>query len=183
MSTEDIMTTIEDIVNANSSVSIPGLELEDVVRNFVEEKYGDVLKDIEDETEREALREQWTSYYTKGGGRNVILMEINTIKSNFVAVRDGLEAVLRAVTLTTASNAIPSVITVGTATSTPNPAYILIENSQKKETLLAMTKAIGNNVVNLLRSAVNISFPIPSEIETIIETYKTVLTAINTIPV
>ena len=78
---------------------------------------------------------------------------------------------------------IPSVITVGTATSTPNPAYTLIENKTKKNQLLAMLKNISSCLVNLLKAAVTIAFPIPAVVLTLIQTLTTVKKTVNAIPV
>jgi hypothetical protein len=75
------------------------------------------------------------------------------------------------------------VITVGTATSTPNPAYTLIENKTKKNNLLSMLKQIGNALAQLLISALKIAFSVPIAIATLITTLASIKKTVNAIPV
>ena len=142
MTIDEMMTAINELVNSDGAVDIPGLSLEPIVDNFIDVKYGRQLSDIEDREERDTLRAQWKNYYMNGDGRTIIEMEINSIKANFSAAKDGLITAQEAVLMTTATNAIPSVLTTGAAASVPNPAYTLLENKQKKNTLLTILKQI-----------------------------------------
>lgn len=184
MATIDEMTqAINELINSDGTIELPGLDLSSVVENFVDTRYGAELEKVEDEEEREALRQKWIDYYKNGDGRAAIEMEIATIKANFAAARDQLTYVVEAAASSIASNAIPAVITVGTATSTANPAYALIENKTKKNQLLAMLKNIGKCLVDLLKSAVAIAFAVPEAVMTLIKTLTTAKQAVNSIPV
>lgn len=181
--TQKALDAMNDLINSDGSVSLPGLDEDTVVNNFVEMKYGEALSEIKDEELRKQQKQSWVDFYKNGGGKAVIQVEINNIKSNFAAAKDQLTFVAEAAASSIASNAIPSVITVGTATSAPNPAYALIENKTKKNQLLAMLKNIGACLVNLLKSAISIAFPIPEIVLTLIQTLTTVKKTVNAIPV
>lgn len=182
-STQKALDAMNELINSDGAVELPGLDLNTVAETFVQVKYGKDLDSIEDAEERKKLKEKWVNYYTSGDGRAAIEVEINNIKANFGAATDQLKFVAEAAASSIASNAIPSVITVGTATSTPNPAYALIENKAKKNQLLAMLKNISSCLVNLLKSAINISFTIPDVVFTLIQTLSTVKKTVNAIPV
>lgn len=182
-STEEALKAIDEIINSDGTVSLPGLELDEVVEHFVDEKYGSKLSEIKDDGERKKMRDKWVKYYKEGEGNQNIKMEINNIKAMYGAAKDQLQFVTEAAESSVASNAIPSVITVGTATSTANPAYSLIENKTKKNQLLSMLKQIGAFLVSLLKSAVEIAFAVPVAVINLIKTLTTVKKTVNSIPV
>lgn len=182
MTIDEMMSAMEDIINSDEVISIPGLELKPVAENYVNTRYKPQLDAYEDEKMREELRKKWVEYYTEGDGKTVIQMEIASIKANFAAVKESLKSIKTSVGQQIASNAVPSVLTVGAATSTPNPAYTILDNIQKKEALKAQLKTIGNMIVELLKSAVSIAFPIPDAVGVVIETFKTTKQVVNTIP-
>lgn len=181
-STQKALDAMDELINSDGAVELPGLDLDTIARNFVETKYGKQLESIEDAKVKEQLKNQWLEYYTKGEGKAMLQVEINTIKANFSAAKDQLTFVAEAAASSVASNMIPSVITVGTATSTPNPAYTIIENKTKKNQLLAMLKNISACLVNLLKSAMSIAFVIPEIVLTLITTLTTVKKTVNAIP-
>ena len=180
---QEILDAMDDLINSDGGVELPGLDLDTIAENFVEVKYGDTLSKLPNKEEAESLKEKWTSYYKDGEGRLALQMEINTIKSSFVAARDQLTYIGEAAASAVASNAVPAVITVGSATSTANPAYALIENKTKMNQLLSMTKNVEANLVTLLKSSAQIAFPIPSSVTSLIETLTTVKQTVNAIPV
>lgn len=178
-----IEEAIDELINSDGSISLPGLELDPVVEHFVDEKYGFQLSEMKNEEERKKMRDKWVKYYKEGEGKQTIKMEINNIKAMYGAAKDQLQFVMEAATSSVASNAIPAVITVGTATSTANPAYALIENKTKKNQLLSMLKQIGAFLVSLLKSAVEIAFEVPAAVINLIKTLTTAKKAVNSIPV
>lgn len=182
-STEEALEAIDELINSDGTISLPGLELEPIVKHFVDEKYGSQLSEIMDKEERKKLRDKWIKYYKEGEGKQTIKMEINNIKAMYGAAKDQLQFVTEAVASSVASNAIPAVITVGTATSTANPAYALIENKTKKNQLSAMLKQIGAFLVSLLKSAVEIAFAVPAAVINLIKTLTTAKKLVNSIPV
>lgn len=180
---EDTIKAMNELIESDGTISIPGLSLQPVAENFVDTKYGAELAKIEDNEEREKLRDQWVKYYTEGDGKEAMELEIANIKANIGAAKDQLTAVGEAAVSSVASNAIPSVITTGAAASAPNPAYALIENKTKKNQLMAMLKQISASLVNAIKSMVAIMFPIPDIVLVIIESLKTAKQAVNSIPV
>ena len=182
-SIEEALEAIDELINSDGSISLPGLELDPVVEHFVDEKYGFQLSEIKNEEERKKMRDKWVKYYKEGEGKQTIKMEINNIKAMYGAAKDQLQFVMDAAASSVASNAIPAVITVGTATSTANPAYSLIENKTKKNQLLSMLKQIGAFLVSLLKSAVEIAFAVPAAVINLIKTLTTAKKIVNSIPV
>lgn len=180
---DEALEAMDELINSDEAVSLPGLELDPVVENFVDEKYGSQLSEIKDEEERKKMRNKWVKYYKEGEGKQTVQMEINNIKAMYGAAKDQLQFVTEAAASSVASNAIPAVITVGTATSTANPAYALIENKTKKNQLLAMLKQIGAFLVSLLKSAVEIAFAVPDAVINLIKTLATAKKTVNSIPV
>lgn len=163
--------------------ALPGLDFDTVVDNFVEVKYKSTLDQVSSKEERDALLDKWTKYYKEGEGKLTIQMEISTIKSNYSAVQDQLKYATEAIASTTASNAIPPVITVGSATSSPNPAYYLIENKTKVNQISSIIKGAEANMVNLLKSSAQIAFQVPSQITQLINTLAQVKEKLNSIPI
>lgn len=182
-STEEALDAMDELINSDGTVSLPGLELDPIVEHFVDEKYGSQLSEIKDEEERKKMRDKWVKYYKEGDGKQTIKMEMNNIKAMYGAAKDQLQFVTEAAASSVASNAIPAVITVGTATSTANPAYTVIENKTKKNQLLAILKQIGAFLVSLLKSAVEIAFAVPISVINLIKTLTKAKKAVNSIPV
>lgn len=183
MSIDEMKVAIDDLVNSDEKIEIPGLQLSSVAEHLVDTKHKNELDEIENEKDRSDKRQELIEYYVEGNGKDMVEMEINSIKSNFSAAKAQLEQIADAAVSAVASNAVPAVITVGQATSTANTAYALIENKTKKTQLLSMLKTVENFLVNLLVSAVKIAFEIPAMIGNLITLLATTKKTINSIPV
>lgn len=166
-----------------NDVSLPGLDFDTVVDNFVDVKYKSTLDQVSSKEERDALREKWTKYYKEGEGKLTIQMEINTIKANYSSAQSNLKSATEAIVSTTASNAVPPVITVGSATSTPNPGYYLIENKTKVNQISSILKSAETNVVNMLKSSAQIAFPIPTQVTQLVDSLAEAKEKLNSIPI
>lgn len=178
----EMKEAINELINSDGAVDIPGLDFDSVVDNMVETDYKEQLDDSKTKEERDDKKKSLVKYYKEKAGAE-IEQNINIIKSNFAAAKDGLIYVAEAAAATVASNVIPSVITTGAAASVANPAYAMIENKQKKNTLLGILKNIGNFIVNLLSAAVKILFAVPEMIMSLIKTLTTTKSVVNSIPV
>ena len=180
MATIDEMTiTMNRLIDSEGSVSIPGLDFSSVVDNLVEKKYADSLSACETSTERMEMKDRLSKYYTEGEGKLAVQTEIASIKSNFSAAKDQLSFVSEAVVANAASNLLPPMI----GTVSPNPAYIYAENKVKLNQMKAMLKNISACIVNLLKSAINLMFQLPSSVMAVIDTFATVKSAVESIPV
>lgn len=178
----EMKEAINGLINSDGAVDIPGLDFDSVVDNMVETDYKEQLDDSKTKEERDDKKKSLVKYYKEKAGAE-IEQNINIIKSNFAAAKDGLIYVAEAAAATVASNVIPSVITTGAAASVANQAYVMIENKQKKNTLLGILKNIGNFIVNLLSAAVKILFAVPEMIMSLIKTLTTTKSVVNSIPV
>ena len=176
---DEMTTTMNRLIDSEGSVSIPGLDFSSVVDNLVEKKYADSLSACETSTERMEMKDRLSKYYTEGEGKLVVQTEIASIKSNFSAAKDQLSFVSEAVVANTASNLLPPMI----GTASPNPAYIFAENKVKLNQMKAMLKNISACIVNLLKSAINLMFQLPSSVMAVIDTFATVKSAVESIPV
>lgn len=182
-SIQETVDAMNELINSDGTIDIPGLSLRPIAENYVDTKYNAELQKIEDKDEREKLRQKWVDYYIKGDGKEVLELEISNIKANIIAAKDQLVMVADAAVSSVASNAIPSVITTGAAASVPNPAHALIENKTKKNQLLAMLKTIGTFLINAIKSMVAIMFQIPDMVLVLIKTLTTTKQIVNSIPV
>lgn len=181
-SVDEMRKALNDLVNSDGEVSLPGLEFEPVVENIVEKKYADQLQEADKVGERDNVKAQLKKYY-ETTMKEEVDNSIQQIKSSFGSVKTMVAQLQEAITSAVASNAIPAVITVGSATSTPNPAYTLIENKTKKNTLLTAVKTCETLLISLLTAAICIMFEVPSSVITLIGTLSAVKTAVNAIPV
>lgn len=177
---DEMTTTMNRLIDSEGSVSIPGLDFFSVVDNLVEKKYADSLSACETSTERMEMKDRLSKYYTEGEGKLAVQTEIASIKSNFSAVKDQLSFVSEAVVANTASNALPPMLGAAVA---PNPLYIVAENKVKLNQMKAMLKNISACIVNLLKSAINLMFQLPSSVMAVIDTFATVKSAVESIPV
>lgn len=173
----DAIQALNELISSEGgAVDMPGLTVEEVAPNFVEVKYGAQLK------ESPEMREQWEDYYTKGEGREGLELEIADIKANVGAANMQLEAVKEAAASAVASSGIPSVITVGSASSTANPVYEIIEARTKKKQLEATLKTSSVFLINALKAMASIAYPVPTAVATLISTLATCKDAVNKIP-
>ena len=104
------------------------------------------------------------------------------IKLKYQAIVEGCEQMLQSISSAISSTIIPSVLTVGSATSSANPAYTALENQQKKNNFKAILKNLSLMMADLLQMAINILFIIPDAVISLIETLTTTKQVIETIP-
>lgn len=179
---DKMFEVLNELIEAQGGADIPGLTVENVVPVMVQAQYGDTLQEIEDEEAREEKRKSLESYYIEGKGKSMVQTEIANIKANFASAKSCVESVAKAAVSSTASNAIPSVITVGTASSAPNPAYALIENSTKKAQLQATLNSAAKAFTDLIQSAITIAFPLPGVILSLIKLFIDTKKIVDSIP-
>ena len=153
-----------------------------ILDNYIEVEYKDRLDAIEDKKEREKYKKKIKKEYTEGEHRNWFDNQIASLKDKLKKCEDGLANAKAAATQVVASNAVPAVITVGSASSTPNPAYTAIDNAQKKKTLLVVLKEINTAIQEVLTTALLIHWALPQAVTNFIEIYVTLSSAINAIP-
>lgn len=161
---------------------IPGLTMDTVVDNYVETEFKDTLDGITDPEERQKTKNRFVEHYITGPGKQFVEDTIQQLKYFYKQAYDGLQSLQSSIAKVTASNAIPAVITVGSASSTPNPAYTAIDNSQKKHSLMAILKSITDFLQKLFAYAILIDFVLPQEVQVLVTTLATVTSLINAIP-
>lgn len=162
--------------------TIPGLSKDAVVDAYVEEQFKDNLDSCESEEERKRRKQEFVDYYITGPGKRFIEENIANLQFMYSQVVSGLAAIKKSAEQVTASNTVPSVITTGSASSTPNPAYTAIENSQKKQALLAQITTVTDFIAQLLGYAILLYFILPEEVFIVIGTLSVITSIINLIP-
>lgn len=170
---------LSDLINAEG-FDIPGLDKESVLSNYVEVKHQGELDKLEGE-EREKEKQRLIELYENMAG-NFFDYCIMQIKLKYQAIVEGCEQMLQSISSAISSTVIPSVLTVGTATSTANPAYTVLENQQKKNNFKAILKNLSLMMADLLQMAINILFIVPDAVISLIETLTTTKQVIETIP-
>ena len=153
-----------------------------ILDNYIEVEYKDRLDAIEDKKEREKYKKKIKKEYTEGEHKNWFANQIASLKDKLKKCEDGLANAKAAATQVVASNAVPAVITVGSASSTPHPAYTALDNAQKKKTLLVVLKEINTAIQEVLTTALLIHWALPQSVTNFIEIYVTLSAAINAIP-
>jgi hypothetical protein len=178
---DQMQTALDKLINAGA-LPIPGLDYDTVVNNLIQVKYKEELDKCPTESERKAAVDSLLEYYKKNA-KDQIMREINTIKSAYSSAVAQSKYVKDSIAATIAASSIPSVITTGSAVSVPNPVYGLIENKQKKNSLLAILEQLGKMLIDLLHSAIAIAFEIPDTIITLIDSIVPIKSALMAIPV
>lgn len=153
-----------------------------ILDNYIEVEYKDRLDAIEDKEEREKYKKKIKKEYTDGEHKSWFENQIASLKDQLKKCEDSLTNAKDAATQVVASNTIPAVVTVGSASSTPNPAYTAIDNAQKKKTLLCVLKDINTTIQGVLTTALLIHWILPQEVNNFIELYVTLSSIINAIP-
>lgn len=170
---------LSDLINAEG-FDIPGLDKESVLSNYVEVKHQNELDKLEGE-EREKEKQRLIELYENTAG-NFFDYCIMQIKLKYQAIVEGCEQMLQSISSAISSTIIPSVLTVGSATSSANPAYTALENQQKKNNFKAILKNLSLMMADLLQMAINILFIVPDAVISLIETLTTTKQVIETIP-
>lgn len=176
----EMQQALSELINSEG-FDIPGLDKESVLSNYVEIKHKNELDEIEDEEEREKEKKRLIELYENTAG-NFFDYCIMQIKLKYQAIVEGCEQMVQSISSAISSTVIPSVLTVGTATSTANPAYTALENQQKKNNFKAILKNLSLMMADLLQMAINILFVVPDAVISLIETLTTTKQVIETIP-
>lgn len=166
-------------LQGNSSIK---LDNDAILDNYIEVEYKDRLDAIEDEKERKKYKKKIKKEYIEGEYKSWFDNQIASLNDLLKKCEDGLANAKDAATKVVASNAVPAVITVGSASSTPNPAYTAIDNAQKKKTLLVVLQEINIAIQGVLTTALLIHWALPSAVTNFIELYVTLSSIINAIP-
>ena len=166
----------EALANLRGSISVPGLDPSSVVDKYCEVEFKESLDNAATPEKREEMKKKFVDYYITGPGKSFIDECI------YKQAKEGLESLQTSVAKVTASNAIPSVLTTGSATSTANPAWTVIENSQKKNSLASIIKSVTDFLSGVLRYCILLHFEVPSPIMATITLLGTVSGLIDAIP-
>lgn len=168
METKEINNIINELIESDGAVNIPGLSVDEVVPTLVDKKHARELQSISNSKDREEKRKELIDYYKNDAGREMVDGEINTIKMNFAALKSQLESVKKSVQSTISQASVPAVITVGSASSSPNPAYSILDAKSKRDNLLALLKTASISAATMLISSQKLGFSIPQEVVALI---------------
>lgn len=168
MDAQEIKSMIDDLINDDEAISIPGLTADEVIPTLVDKKHAKELAAIPNDKDREDKRNELIEYYKTGNGREIVDNEINNIKLSFSAIKSQIESIKQSVTTTLSQMSIPAVITVGSASSTSNPAYAALDAKAKRDNLLSILKTAAVYAASLLISSQKLGFSIPQEVVAVI---------------
>ena len=51
--TQEALDAMDELINSDGTIDLPGLDIDTVAENYVDKKYGEELNKIEDKEERE----------------------------------------------------------------------------------------------------------------------------------
>mgnify|MGYP000975768547 CR=1 FL=1 len=158
------------------------VDKDSLIDNYCEVEFKESLDACTTSEERNALKERYVTYYKDGAGKDFIDSSVAKLKDYVEKASDSITELMTSAGKVMASNTIPAVITVGSASSTPNPAYFVIENSQKKNALLSLAKNVSGTLTLLLEAAMLIHWEIPNAVLTLIQEVTALFTLLNKIP-
>ena len=81
---QEALDAMDELINSDGTVDLPGLDIDTVSENYVDKKYGEELNKIEDKEEGEKMRQKWVDYYKNGEGKAMLQLEINIIQLHTV---------------------------------------------------------------------------------------------------
>lgn len=178
------MATIIEMQAALSDLSggftMPGLNFDTIVERIVETnpEYKTVLDTYTGDS-RINQKQKMINYLSNSNSKDYINSQINIIRINFSNLNTGITQLKEGLFSATASNAMPPALAAGI---TPNPAYVAIENNTKKNILLTACDALVLCLSNLIQSALNIYFELPSSVMLMVSTLTNLRSSINQIP-
>lgn len=175
------LTILEKLDDLRDSGGVE-IDKDAVLDNYIDVEYKDRLDAISDPEEKEAYRKKLKKEYVSGSCKSWFDNQIEGLKDKVAQCKESLVNVKDAIVQTTASNAIPAVLTVGSASSSSNPAYTVIENKQKKKTLLTIIKQVNTAIQGILTAALLLHWVLPDAVTQIISTYVLVSSLVNAIP-
>lgn len=153
-----------------------------VIDNYCEIEFKDSLDECKTPAERKKLKKRYVEYYTKGAGKPFMDEALAKLRDYVAQAKSELKDLQEGSVKIMASNAVPAVITTGSATSVPNFAYTAIDNAQKKRTLLVLVKTCSRTVTSIVELAVLIHWTLPTEVLTLIELIGVVTKILENIP-
>ena len=62
---DEALNLIDELIKSDGDVNLPGLDLDSVVDNFVDVKYGKELSEIKDEEQRKELRKKRSRHISR----------------------------------------------------------------------------------------------------------------------
>lgn len=178
----EMLESVNELIVLNAMTAIPFPDDDVLIENYVDKKHKTSLERILDPEEREKMRQTLIEYFKNGGGKDQITKLKLEFKLMFAKLKEQIDEIKKAIQNTTASNAVPSVITTGAATSAPNPAYTMIENAQKKAALTAMISTASMIAATMLLSAADLQFEVPDEVMLLIDSLKALVILVKAIP-
>lgn len=152
-----------------------------IIDNYCEVEFKDYLDGCETESERKKAKKKMVEYYKSGDGKAFMDDAIDKIKDYVSKTTDGIKQLTTSAAKTTAMSVVPAVVTVGSATSSPNPEYIVLDNSQKKSTLMTIVKTINGYLLEIFQLAILIHWDIPDEVISLTQGLTTLVNVIDAI--
>lgn len=180
------MTEEKDVVARSQLKRLRGsgisLDKDAIIDNYVDVEFKEYLDGLPSSEDKKKAKKKLVDYYKNGEGKNFMDEQMSKLKDLVKKASEGVSELSTSAAKTVALNSVPAVITTGSATSAPNPAYSVIDNAQKKEALKALLKTVNGYVVAILEIAILIHWVIPSSVLNLIELLATVTGVINAIP-
>lgn len=178
---EDLRNSIQNLMESEGyNVSIPGLDKDSILDNYVLVKHGEELSRLPEEEQQEEFDRLRSQYENIMG--DTFDMYIQRVKAAYQNALNTLTAMATSISTTIGMAAVPAVLTVGSATSTANPAYSVMEAQVKVNNFKDTLSKVGKDLLELCQMCLVMMFPLPDAIIGVIDTLAEVKKAVNTIP-
>ena len=162
---------------------IPGLDIAKIVDGYVEKEFKVDLDKCKTTFERNKMKARLVRHYVSGAGKDFIKLQIDKIKTSFGQVKEAFASLADQISAITASMAVPSVITVGAASSSPNIAYTLLDAKAKVGAIKSAVLAICSPLLLVFEAATLIHFALPEVVISLQATLTTIMALLAAIPV
>lgn len=173
---EQMLATADKLVDTGGT---PLPSRKEIVELYVKQTCKDAIEAAEDAAEYTA---KMVEYYTIGVGKAMIDGMINDFNEAYSDLKTGIEDIKTSIANTTAANTVPAVIVAGSATGTPNPAYAVIDNAQKKHVLQMNMRGLKKSARKILTTGANMGFIVPDSTLTMIDGLADISSTIDSIP-
>lgn len=174
-----MQTTLTELVNSSSDISLPGLDFNTVVENIVVKKYSKDLDKLSKEDKKKE-KEKLINYY-KTTAFNEINSNIIKVKSCTNSLKIQVDNIQTSITNTISTLALPSVVSVPPAA--PNPVYAVFDNKQKVAIITSLIASTALIIIDLLDASIKIQYELPDFVIVLIETFKTLKQSLSSIPI
>lgn len=181
--TADMAKEQLDALREQLADTVPGMDTLKIVDNYVEKEFKTDLDKCKNDTERSNMKAKLVKHYVSGPGKSFINQTTDKIKTSFGQVKEAFANLPDQISAITLSMSTPSVITVGEASSSPNPAHTLLDAKAKVGAIKSAVLAICSSLLLVFEASALIHFDLPEVVVNLQAILTTIMALLAAIPI